>query len=94
MVDVRILLHRAAAVEAAVLLHLLQRAEPPQVEGNAGKKRDVRAAALFVEEGNVPAPQGLQLPERHLPDDPRDAAGEAAPAPVAGRSGHSPLPLQ
>jgi hypothetical protein len=32
----------------------------PQVEGNAGKQRDARAAAFLVEEGNVPAPQRLQ----------------------------------
>ena len=41
------------------------------------------AAASFVEEGHVLAPQGLQLPEGHLLDDLRDAADEAWPAPVA-----------
>lgn len=130
VIDVGIVPHRAPTVEAAVLLHVLervpcrgevdpcateqeqlqmgraadrervpgvradvlhprgsgeelyQRAESPQVEGNAGKQRDALAAASFVEEGNVLAPQGLQLPERHLLDDLRDAADEAWPAPV------------
>jgi hypothetical protein len=40
---------------------LYQRAESPQIEGNAGEKLDAWAAASCVEEGNVLAPQGLQL---------------------------------